>query len=155
MKAIKSRRVLVLGGILIATLAAGCSGGGHGYYNDPYGYNGGYGTSYSSNGGYYNSNPYGGSYYNSNPNGYYGSYPNSYSYNNGYNGKNSYNAGYQNGVRADSSRDRRQDRVAESRTVETQHTEATRDRASTEPSRVVRDDHSSRESRSTHQSDIN
>jgi hypothetical protein len=150
MKAIKSRSVLVLGGILIATLAAGCYGGGHGYYNDPYGYNSGYGSTYSSNGGYYSSNPYGGSYYSSYPNGYYSSYPNSYSYNNGYNGRSSYNSGYRNGVRADESRDRRQDR-----TVETEHTVATHDRASTEPSRVVRDDHSSRDSRSTHRSDIN
>jgi hypothetical protein len=154
MKTIKSRRVLVLGGILIASLAAGCYGGGHGYSNDPYGYNGGYGSSYSSNGGYYNSTPPAGYYY-SNPNRYNGSYGNSYSNNNGYNGKSSYNAGYQNGVRADAANDRHQDRAADNRTVETQRTVATHDRASTEPSRVVHDDHSSRESRSTHQSDIN
>ena len=155
MKAIKSRSILVLGGILIAALAAGCYGGGHGYSNDPYGYNGGYGSSYSSNGGYYNSNPYGGSYYKSTPSGgYYYSNPNrynSYSYNNGYNGKNSYNAGYQNGLRADAANDRREDRAADNRTVvtphtvETRHTEVTHDRASTstQPSRVVRDEHES------------
>lgn len=152
MKKIKSRTAVLLGGILIASVAAGCYGGGRGWSNDPYGYNnGGYTSSYGSNGGYYNSNPYGGAYYNSYPSGYNGSYGNSYSYNPGYNGGSSYNAGYQNGVRADASRDRRQDRVAE------QHTTVTREQESTErqPSRVVRDDHSSSESRSTHRSDIN
>ena len=81
--------IMTLGGVLIATVAAGCyGGGGSGYSNDPYGYNSGY------------SNGYGNSYaYRSN--GY--SYPQSYG--------NSYNAGYQNGVRADANRDRREDRV--------------------------------------------
>ena len=84
---------MVLGGILSATLAAGCFGGGdpgYGYSNGPYG--GGYSSNYSSCG---NSYPYSG--YNS---GY--SYPQNYG--------NSYNAGYQNGVRADANRDRHEDR---------------------------------------------
>ncbi len=77
---------MTLAGILIATVVAGCyGGGGSGYSNDPYGYNSGY-SSYDEllsiswlNGGY--------------------SHPQSYG--------NSYNTGYQNGVRADSNRDRK------------------------------------------------
>jgi hypothetical protein len=81
------KMLMTLGGILIATIAAGCYGGGSGYSNDPYGYNRGYSS-------------YGNSYqYRSG--GY--SYPQSYG--------NSYSAGYQNGVRADSNRDRREERV--------------------------------------------
>ena len=80
--------IMMLGGVLIATVAAGCyGGGGSGYSNNPYGYNSGYssyGNSYA-----YRSNGY--------------SRPQSYG--------NSYNAGYQNGVRADANRDRREDRV--------------------------------------------
>src|ERR1700674_223309 len=57
MKTINSRKVvMLLGGILTATLAAGCFGGGPGYSNDPYGYGGyGYNSNYS---GYGNSYPY-------------------------------------------------------------------------------------------------
>ena len=80
---------MTFGGILIATLAAGCYGGGSGYSNGGYGYN----SNYSS---------YGSSYpYSNYDRGY--SYPQSYG--------NSYNSGYQNGVRADANRDRREDRV--------------------------------------------
>jgi hypothetical protein len=61
--------------------------GGSRYSNNPYGYNSGYST-------YDNSYPYRSGGY---------SYPQSYG--------NSYSAGYQNGVRADSNRDRREDRV--------------------------------------------
>ncbi len=40
MKTIDPRKaIMTLGGILIATLAAGCFGGGPGYWNSPYGYN--------------------------------------------------------------------------------------------------------------------
>jgi hypothetical protein len=82
------KMIMTLGGVLIATVAPGCyGGGGSGYSNSPYGYNSGYssyGNSYA-----YRSNGY--------------SYPQSYG--------NSYNAGYQNGVRADANRDRREDRV--------------------------------------------
>ncbi len=47
MKTIDSRKVVMtLGGILIATLAAGCFGGGPGYWNG----GGGYNSSYSSYG---------------------------------------------------------------------------------------------------------
>ena len=85
MKTINSRKVvMLLGGILAATLAAGCFGGGPGYSNDPYGYN----SSFSS---YGNSHPYSG-------------YANGYSYPQSY--RNSYGTGYQNGVRADENRDR-------------------------------------------------
>ena len=50
MKTIDSRKVVMtLGGILIATLAAGCFGGGPGYWNNPHGYN----SSYSSYGSSY------------------------------------------------------------------------------------------------------
>src|ERR1700726_3947263 len=87
MKTIKSRKVvMLLGGILTATLAAGCFGGGPGYSNDPYGY-GGYG---------YNSN--------------YSGYGNSYSYpdyNSGYSYPQSYRYSYSNG-----NRDRDTDRTA-------------------------------------------
>ena len=94
MKTLNSRKAIVLcGGILAATLAAGCYGGGYGYSNDPYGYNGGYGRSYS---------------YNADNSGYY-SYPRSY--------PNSYNSGYRNGVRADENRDRYQARDHDRRVV--------------------------------------
>ena len=85
MKLINSRKVaMAFGGILVATLAAGCSGGSRGYSNNSYGYN----SSYSSFGDSY---PYSGY-----------SYPQSYG--------NSYNAGYQNGLRADENRDHYQSR---------------------------------------------
>jgi hypothetical protein len=85
-KTTKSRKVVIaFGGILVATLAAGCYGGGRGYSNNPYGYNSAYGSSY----------PYRG-------------YDSGYSYPQNYG--NSYGAGYQNGVRADENRDRHQDR---------------------------------------------
>lgn len=90
MKVINSRKVvMLLGGILTATLAAGCFGdGGSGYS----GYNSGYNSSYSSYGSSYPYSGYNGGY----------SYPQRYG--------NSYSAGYQNGVRADENRDRHQDR---------------------------------------------
>ena len=62
-------------------------------------------------------------------------------------------------LRADAANDRRQDRdtdnrtvVTSPRTVETRHTEVTHERASTstQPSKVVRDEHDS-----THRSDTN
>jgi hypothetical protein len=81
------KMIMTLGGNLIATVAAGCYGGGSGYSNNPYGYNSGY-RSYDS------SYPYRSGGY---------SYPQTYG--------NSYTAGYQNGVRADSNRERREDRV--------------------------------------------
>jgi hypothetical protein len=110
MKMINYRKMaMTFGGILIATFAAGCyGGGGSGYYNHPYGYN----SNYSS---------YGSSYpYSNYDRGY--SYPQSYSnYNRGYSYPqsygNSYNNGYRNGVRADENRDRRQDRVNDQHAV--------------------------------------
>jgi hypothetical protein len=95
MKTLTSRKVIVLcGGILAATLAAGCYGGGSGYSNDPYGYYGGNGSSYS---------------YNDDNTRY--SYPQSYG--------NSYGWGYRNGVRADENRDRYQARDNDRRVVVT------------------------------------
>jgi hypothetical protein len=95
MKTLNSRKVIVLcGGILAATLAAGCYGGGSGYSNDPYGYYGGYGSPYS---------------YNDDNTRY--SYPQSYG--------NSYGWGYRNGVRADENRDRYQARDNDRRVVVT------------------------------------
>ena len=96
MKTINYRRIaMTLGGMLIATLAAGCYGGGSGYSNGGYGYN----SNYSS---------YGSSYpYSNYDRGY--SYPQSYG--------NSYNAGYRNGVRVDANRDGREDRVANQRAM--------------------------------------
>ncbi len=80
MKLINVRKVVMaFSGILAATVAAGCFGGGPGYSQGPYGYN----SSYSSYGSSY---PYSG--YNS---GY--SYPRS--------SGNSYNATYQNEARSD------------------------------------------------------
>ena len=95
MKTINYRKMaMTFGGILIATLVAGC-GSGSGYYNRPNGYN----SNYSS---------YGSSYpYSNYDRGY--SYPQSYG--------NSYNNGYRNGVRADENRDRRQDRVNDQHAV--------------------------------------
>ena len=76
--------ILAFGGILIATFAAGCyGGGGSGYYGGSNGYN----SSYSSYGSSYPYSGYNGGY----------AYPRSYG--------NSYNNGYQNGVRADANRD--------------------------------------------------
>jgi len=86
--------MMLCGGILAATLAAGCYGGDSGYSNNPYGYNGGYGSSYA---------------YTGNGVGY--SYPRNYS--------NSYNSGYQHGVRADENRDRYQARDTERHIVAT------------------------------------
>ncbi len=86
---------MTFGGMLIATLVAGCYGGGSGYSNGGYGYN----SNYSS---------YGSSYpYSNYDRGY--SYPQSYG--------NSYNTGYRNGVRVDANRDGREDRVASQRPV--------------------------------------
>ncbi len=48
MKTIDSQKIVILGAILAATMAAGCFGG-PGYSNQPYGYNGGY--SYPQNNG--------------------------------------------------------------------------------------------------------
>jgi hypothetical protein len=134
MKTINSRKLAMLfGGILAATLAAGCYGGGdsgYGYSNGPYG--GGYSSNYSS---YGNSYPYSG--YNS---GY------SYPQNNG----NSYNAGYQNGVRADANRDRHEDRD--------QHVTVSRDvsKARVEThSTVARENVSRKESAATERSEKN
>jgi hypothetical protein len=97
MKTINYRKMaMTFGGVLIATLAAGCyGGGGSGYSNGPYGYN----SSYSSYGSSY---PYSG-------------YNGGYAYQRG--SGNSYNAGYQNGVRADANRDRREDRATDQHTV--------------------------------------
>jgi len=105
MKTTNSRKlVMTLGGILIATVAAGCyGGGGSGYYSSqPYGYN----SSYSSYGSSY---PYSG--YRS---GY--SYPRSYG--------NSYNVGYQNGARADANRDRPEARVSDRHVAAVNHDSA-------------------------------
>ena len=98
---ISLRTATMIGGILILTLAAGCSdGGGGGYWNHPYGYNNGYNNGYNSS---YSS--YGSSYpYSGYDSGY--SYPRNYG--NSYN--NSYSTGYQNGVRADENRERHQNR---------------------------------------------
>jgi hypothetical protein len=60
MKTIDSRKVVVVAAMLVVTLAAGCSDGGSGYSNYPYGYNGGreypqsYQNSNSYNAGYQN-----------------------------------------------------------------------------------------------------
>ena len=91
MKTTNYRKItMTFGGILIATFAAGCyGGGGSGYSNGPNGYN----SSYSSYGSSYPYSGYNGGY----------AYPRSYG--------NSYNAGYQNGVRADANRDHHEYRV--------------------------------------------
>jgi len=96
MKTTNYRKIaMTLGGVLIATVAAGCyGGGGSGYSNNPYGYNTGYSSSYPSSG-----------------------YNDGYSYQRNY--RNSYNAGYQNGVRADANRDRHEDHVSDQRAAVT------------------------------------
>jgi hypothetical protein len=116
MKPINSRKVVsALGGILVATLAAGCFGDGRGYYN-PYGYS----SSYSS---YGDSYPYSG-------------------YDRGYSDPqthgNSYSAGYQNGVRADENRDRHQYRDTD------QHPVVIRDRSEARTQTTVDNDRYSR-----------
>jgi hypothetical protein len=90
MKMINSRKlVIAFGGILAATLATGCFGGGSRYSNGSYGYD----SNYSSFG---NSYPYSG-------------YDNGYSYPRS--SENSYNSGYRNGLRADENRDNNQHAV--------------------------------------------
>jgi hypothetical protein len=124
MKTTNSRRlVMTLGGILIATVAAGCyGGGGSGYYSSqPYGYN----SSYSSYGSSY---PYSG-------------YSNGQRYQQ--NNVSSYHGGYQNAVRVDENRDQHV-ATAPNRGVtrtETQHANVDHDKVSlkdSEPSRTVR-----------------
>jgi len=124
MKTTNSRKlVMTLGGILIATVAAGCyGGGGSGYYSSqPYGYN----SSYSSYGSSY---PYSG-------------YSNGQRYQQ--NNVSSYHGGYQNAERADENRDQRLATTPDrgvTRT-ETQHANVDRDKVSlkdSEPSRTVR-----------------
>ena len=84
MSVTNSRKVvMLLGGILTATLATGCFGGGPGYSSGPYGYNSGYssyGTSYP-----------------------YSNYGNGYGYPQSY--RNSYSNGYRNADRVDENRD--------------------------------------------------
>ena len=95
------KMAMTFGGILIATVAAGCYGGS-GYSNGPSGYN----SSYSS---------YGSSYpYSGYSRGY--SYPASYG--------NSYNVGYQNGARADANRDRPEARVSDRHVAAVNHDSA-------------------------------
>jgi hypothetical protein len=101
MKTISSRRLGILGGVLAATLAAGCFGGSRQSSNNPYGYDG--------------------SFYTSRP--YTGGYGNPYPYNSGYNdthafpqsfgNSNSYSAGLQHGVQADASRDGYHERASD------------------------------------------
>ena len=124
MKTTNSRRlVMTLGGILIATVAAGCyGGGGSGYYSSqPYGYN----SSYSSYGSSY---PYSG-------------YSNGQHYQQ--NNVSSYHGAYQNAARADENRDQHVATVPNrgvTRT-ETQHANVDHDKVllkDSEPSRTVR-----------------
>ncbi len=115
--------VMTLGGILIATVAAGCyGGGGSGYYSSqPYGYN----SSYSSYGSSY---PYSG-------------YSNGQRYQ--HNNVSSYHGGYQNAARVDENRDQHV-ATAPNRGVtrtETQHANVDHDKVSlkdSDPARTVR-----------------
>jgi len=124
MKTTNSRRlVMTLGGILIATVAAGCyGGGGSGYYSgQPSGYN----SSYSSYGSSY---PYSG-------------YSNGQRYQQ--NNVSSYHGGYQNAARADENRDQHV-ATTPNRGVtrtETQHANVDHDKVSlkdSDPARTVR-----------------
>jgi hypothetical protein len=124
MNTTNSRRlVMTLGGILIATVAAGCyGGGGSGYYSgQPSGYN----SSYSSYGSSY---PYSG-------------YSNGQRYQQ--NNVSSYHGGYQNAARADENRDQHVATTparAVTRT-EIQHTNVDHDKVSlkdSDPARTVR-----------------
>jgi hypothetical protein len=137
MKTINSRKLVVLGGILAATLAAGCFDSGGGYYGDP-------------NGGYYNSSPYYGSsrtyYPNNSGRNIEHEYPQRYS--------NSYGAGYHDGVRADTSRDHQQERNSDHQAAVVRD----RDQTRTEkvPTSVAREDNSRKEdSQSGHRSEGN
>jgi len=119
MKPINSRKVVIaFGGILVATLAAGCFGGSRGYSANPYGYN----SSYSS---YGDSYPYSGY-----ERGHL--YPQSYG--------NSYSAGYLNGVRADDNRDRHQDRDADRHAVVVRDRDVTSSGTSVDHDRYSRKD---------------
>ena len=116
MKTTNYRKIIMtLGGVLIATVAVGCYGGGSGYSNYPGGYNSSYGSSYPDR-----------------------------NYNNGYASQhsysNSYNAGYHNGVQADANRDRHEDRVEQQHTVvhsEATHPTVDRDKVSLKESETV------------------
>jgi hypothetical protein len=115
-KRTKSRRLLVLGGILALTSVAGCFGGGkgysRGYSNSRYGYNGTF----------YNSKPYNGGY--GNPYPYNSGYNDTHSYPQSFGNSNSYSSGLQHGVRpAEVARDDHQDPVT------TQHVAVIPDRA--------------------------
>jgi hypothetical protein len=94
------RRVSVMGGILAATLAAGCFGGG-GYSNSPYGYNGTF----------YTSRPYSGGY--GNPYPYNRGYNDTHAFPQSFGNSNSYSAGLQHGVPAEASRDSYHERKSE------------------------------------------
>jgi hypothetical protein len=105
MKMINSRKVVIaFGGILAATLATGCFGGGRGYSNGSYGYD----SNYRSFGSSY---PYSG-------------YDNGYSY--PPSSENSYNSGYRNGLRADENRDNNQHAVEARDRGEAQHSKVDR-----------------------------
>jgi len=93
MKTTKYRKVLTLGGILMATLAVGCFGNGQGSSNSPYGYNGSF----------YTSRPYDGGY--GNPSPYNSGYNDTHSFPQSFGNSNSYSAGLQHGVRVEASRD--------------------------------------------------
>jgi hypothetical protein len=81
-----------MGGILAATLAAGCFGGS-GYSNSPYGYKGTF----------YTSRPYAGGY--GNPYPYNRGYNDTHAFPQSFGNSNSYSAGLQYGVPAEASRD--------------------------------------------------
>jgi hypothetical protein len=106
MKTISSKKVVIMGAVLAATMAAGCFGGGQEYSNNPYGYNGAF----------YTSRPYAGGY--GNPYPYNSGYNDTHSFPQSFGNSNSYSSGLQHGVTADASRDYGHERASDHNVAE-------------------------------------
>jgi hypothetical protein len=140
MKITNSRSIVILGGVLAATLIAGCWSGGRGYSNNPYGYN---------------DNSYSSSQYGA---GYGGAYTHGNGYNEGgshtqYSNAKSYNAGYHAGVDADASSDRHENDVTVAR-VAVDHNDH-QAQAEKEHSSVAHSNYSKDNSAASHESERN
>ena len=128
MKTTTYRKVLILGGLLAATLAAGCFGNGRGTSNSTYSYNGSFYTSRPYDGGYGNPSPYNSGYNDTR------SFPQSFG------NSNSYSSGLQHGERVEASRDERRPSDGHVAVAATRHREQARNERP--PTSVDRDKYS-------------